>query len=296
MKKDFGSGLGLSALYRWFVPLQFDIIPFVCELVHLNGFNLSPVLSLDRNRWYLGDAESGSVTIVSRKGRSGGQPLYKESGTGPDSAYRIIRRAIELTQPLHDYVLRRLGQLRAAPLTEDGEREIEKLRELESEVWLAMTTRPIGVVGITDNDRFFEIANEILKRHEVEENGQPIKWSSKRVRDGYAEDIHVASRFSPKALQDALDHRHLGTSGRYLHQPRSDLREVGMMVRRLTGLLDDPERATNWPKRFVPTRERPMAQTPRLFITDEGARWLEKATPETSALKKWISANQPEVR
>jgi hypothetical protein len=296
VKKAFGSGLGLSALYRWFVPLQFDIIPFICELVHLDGFNLSPVLALDRKRWYLGDPASGSVTIVSRKARSGGQPLYVQSGTGPNSAYQIISRAIRLTQPLHDHVIGRLSQLRAAPRNEDEEREMDELRELERSVWLALTTRPIGVIGMTDNPGFFGIVNELLKRHSVDENGRAVKWSAKRVRDGYAEEVHVESGYSPRALQNAMVHAQIETSGRYLHQPRNDLREVGMLVRRLTGLLDDPKRAGNWPVRFAAAQERSAIQERRILVVAEGATWLETASPEARAFSKWIGTGQEQTR
>ena len=284
VRRDSGSGLGLSALYRWFVPVQFDLVPFIAELVHITGFNLAPVLDIDRFNWYRGNPKSGSVTVYSRKARAFGAIVTVDcSTTDPNSPYAIIKSAIEITQPLHHFVETEFARLTASPKTPDTAREIDKLTTLRNRVWIGLGLKRIGVLGVDpENDPFHDIANEILRRREVKENGQPVRWSARRVRDGVAEDVHGSTNFSPAALQRKLQHKRVGQSAKYLEQPGIAGHQCRMIGERVSNLMDHPRtRVKHWPLRAeaekTVTSDRPRTT---ILVMPGGEKWLRAAGPE----------------
>jgi hypothetical protein len=126
-----------------------------------------------------------------------------------------------------------------------------------------------------------------LRAHSLEDNGTYAKWSAKRIRDGFAQEVHVTSGYSPRALTNAMRHIDLATSAKYLDQPDNNLREAGMMVDRLTSLLDDLDvRAANWPLRVraSSTPDTPRA-APGLLVFGSGLSWLKSAAADEPVLK-----------
>jgi hypothetical protein len=70
------------------------------------------------------------------------------------------------------------------------------------------------------------MANKLLGLHNVKENGKPVKWSGRRVRDGYADHQYVVSGFSMEAVQAALHHANIEQSDDYLEHPSGKDREI----------------------------------------------------------------------
>ena len=299
VRRDAGSGLGLAALYRWFVPHLFDLVPFINEIVHATGFNLGPVLDLDRDNWFRGNPENGSVIVFSRKARARGEIVEViSSTTDPDAPYCIIKRAIEITAPLHGFVEKELARLRAAPRSPETRKEIDKLTPLRKRVWLWLGLKRIGVNGVdTENDPFHAIAHEILRRHGVEENGTAVKWGGRRVRDGFAQEVHVDTKFSPEGLRKRLKHKRVGTSARYLAQPALAGRECRMIGERMSLLMDDPgTRSVNWPLR-AEAEASAVTERPRttILVMPGSRQWLDAAGPDNSLadlIKNRTNGNQ----
>ncbi|SDO48326.1 hypothetical protein [Afipia sp. GAS231] len=286
VRRDAGSGLGLAALYRWFVPHLFDLVPIINEIVHTTGLNLGPVLDIDRFNWFRGNVENGTVTVFSRKARARGEVVEEDSSTtDPDGIYAIIKSAIEITEPLHRFVEKEIARLKAAPRSPDTQQAIDKLTPLRKRVWLWLGLKRIGVNDIdTENDPFHEIAHEILRRHNVREHGEAVKWGGRRVRDGFAEGVHVATKFSPEALQKKLKHKRVGTSAKYLKQPAIAGRECRMIGERVSLLMDDPKtRAAHWPSR---AEKEPVVATGRprttILVMPGSRQWLAAAGADNS--------------
>jgi hypothetical protein len=278
-----GEGMGLSALYRWFVPTLFDLIPFICELVHLTAGNLQTILDIDRNDWYRGHPNTEAVIVASRKARARGALISWDSETdADDTIYSIVKSAIEATAPLHGIALARLNELRKAPRTPDRAAEIDRLLPLRNRVWISLSTRAIGPIGIEQKD-FHRIANEILRRHDVKENGQPLAWSARRVRDGSAEEEAGAKRLSPAKVQRKLQQASPRMAVAYLEQPRVAGRGTKLIVQRVSELMDDrKKRASFWPKRASSSSNATADRRTTILVMPNGRQWASRALPEAA--------------
>lgn len=265
-----GLGIGLAALYRNFVPVERDIVPFLCELAFFDGWNLETIRDLDRNDWYDGDPEDGTVYIFSRKMRAAGDTMTIRSGTGPDTPYAIINSALAITAPLHDWVKRRIVVLDAMDRTPAVTREMEKLAEIVDRVWLLLRLDKTGVDAITvECHSFWHSANEVLQRRGVQENGEPCRWSGRRLRNRVAYDVFEISDFDIESLCTSLGHADIATSDGYLDHPDTDEFETGLIRAR----LDDLAARRGWPE-ALPERPISLPSTLRLLVTLEGRSWL----------------------
>lgn len=171
MVKSFGNGNGLGALYRNFVPANIDLFSFVGEL-QFCGFNLQTCMDIDRDHWFE-PLSNDRVVIFSRKIRAGGKYVDVESGTGPDTPYGIIREAIRITEPLHDFVVRELRRLEHLPVsakTKQVLQRIDELNGLRKRVWLTIRLQPIGVSHLNySTSNLWSMARKLLAIHNVEE-------------------------------------------------------------------------------------------------------------------------------
>ncbi len=278
-----GEGMGLSALYRWFVPTLFDLVPFICELVHLTAGNLQTILDIDRNDWYRGHPNTEAVIVASRKARARGALVSWDSETDTDDTiYCIIKSAIEATVPLHGIVLARLNELRKAPRTPERAAQIDRLLPLRNRVWISLSTRAIGPIGIEQKD-FHRIANEILRRHGVKENGQPLTWSARRVRDGSAEEEAGAKRLSPAKVQRKLQQASPRMAVAYLEQPRVAGRGTKLIVQRVSELMDDGKnRASFWPERASSGSDVAADRRTTILVMPNGRQWASRTLPKAA--------------
>lgn len=283
VRKRRGEGTGLGALYRWFLPTLFDLVPFICELVHLTAGNLQTILDIDRNNWYRGHPDTEAVIVASRKARARGALVSWDSETdADDTIYSIVKSAIEATAPLHGIVLARLNELRKAPRTPDRAAEIDRLLPLRNRVWISLSTRAIGPIGIEQRD-FHRIANEILRRHDVKENGQPLAWSARRVRDGAAEEEAGAKRVSPAKVQRKLQQASPRMGVAYLEQPRMAGHGTKLIVQRVSELMDDrKKRASFWPDRASSDSRTTADRRTTILVMPNGRQWASQMLPEAS--------------
>lgn len=281
LRREDGSGFGFAALYRWFLPAQFDLVPFITEAVHITGGNLASILDIDRHDWYRMGPRPGMVVVYSRKARSRGENVEWDSSIDdPNSLYNIIKSAIELTEVMHEYVEAKLAKLSAAPKTLKLKAKIDRLLELRGFVWVGFNVAHIGPIGMNpERDPFHDIASEILRRHEVLENGEPVRWSAKRVRDDFAAKVHVSSNFSYKALQRKLKHKRVGTAAWYLEQPELTIEQSLMIYERVAQLTDNPAtRASYWPERVdAEVCSPPCGRGMTVLVMPKGVEWARDA-------------------
>jgi hypothetical protein len=274
--KKFGTGDGLGALYRNLLPTHIDLVAFVAELVFVHGWNLQSVIDIDRTN-YFEKTGPETCTIFSRKIRAGGKYVESESGFGPDSAFAIIQAAIGITQPLHDYVLRELARLNALPenhRTDDVLTRIGELTSMQNRVWLTLRLLPLDVAQLSySTSNFWGMANSLLALHNVKENGQPVKWSGRRVRDGYADDHYVASGFRVEAVQAALHHANVAQSDDYLEHPSGKDREIASIHECLETLATMPLSNSAEPGNG-PT-EHAIAIGGMFILADQAHAWLQ---------------------
>lgn len=271
-EKDFqrGLGMGLAALYRNFIPTERDIAPFMCELAFHDGWNMETIRDLNRRDWFTGDPEQGDVYIHSRKMRSDGDIQTIMSGTGPNSAYRLIRSAIDITECSSKWVDRMIGLLEEQSPTPAVAARLDQLREIQDRVWLVLRLDRTGIDAVTvDTRQTWDVANEILKRRGVEEDGAPARWSIKRLRNRVMSDIFVAAGCDIVATSRAAGHESPATTDGYLDHLETDEMETELIRRR----LDELALRQNWP---TPLPERPTSVPgkPRLLVTPAGRDWL----------------------
>jgi len=243
---------GLAALYRWFLPTKFDLVPIICEMVHRTGANLATILDIDRNDWSRVDRHTGEVLVYSRKSRSKGAVVGWDSTLGDEeSIYNIIKTVIQMTAPIHDWTKRRLGELRLAPKTPEVIGEIDQLIPYLDSVWLALGARPIAPVYVEGRGTpIQEMASEILRQRDIRERGENVQWSAHRVRDSFAEKTYKSSNHSPRRLQTAMVHTSSNTGAVYLDQPELNLEQSETIRDRMIELMDDAfSRHLHWPDR-----------------------------------------------
>lgn len=281
LRREDGSGPGLGALYRWFMPAQFDLVPFITEAVHATGGNLAAILDFDRHDWCRVNRRTGMAVVYSRKARSLGENIEWDARIDdPNSIYSIINSAIEMTEPMHRYVEAQLEKLMSGPKTPQTKAKIDRLLPLRGRVWVGLGVAHIGPIGMDpENDPFHDIASEILRRHNVTECGEPARWSARRVRDDFAAKVHTSSKFNWKTLQKKMKHKKPGTAAWYLEQPELTIEQSLMIHERVVQLTDDPQtRASFWPARaeandHLPTSGRAMT----ILVMPKGVEWATNA-------------------
>jgi hypothetical protein len=243
----------------------------MCELAFHDGWNMETIRDLNRRDWFTGDPEQGVVYIHSRKMRSDGDIQTVMSGTGPNSAYALIRSAIDNTEYSSKWVDRMIGLLEEQPQTPTVATRLDQLREIQDRVWLVLRLDRTGIDAVTvDSRQTWDVANEILKRRGVEEDGAQASWSIKRLRNRVMSDIFVAAGCDIVATSRAAGHANPATTDGYLDHLETDEMETELIRRR----LDELALRQNWP---APLPERPTSVPgkPRLLVTPEGRNWLQ---------------------
>jgi hypothetical protein len=281
IRRARGEGSGLASLYRYFLPTLSYLVASICELVHLTAGNLQTIMDIDRTNWYRGDPATEAVIVASRKARARGALITWESKTNSeDTIYSIIKSAIEATTPLHRAVLARLNELQKAAPTPGVASELDRLLPLRNRVWIALSKKAIGPIGIEQRD-LHPIANGILRQREVKEDGKPLTWSARRVRDGAVGDDAITKSFSISKLQKKLQQKSPRVCADYLNQPQLACLGTKAIAGRVSDLMDDAERRSSfWPERANSSDD--VASAGRrsiILVMPGGKRWADRSLP-----------------
>lgn len=294
-EKSFGTGNGLGALYRNFVPVLLDLVTFPVEVICAAGLNGQPTVDFDRYDWHerIGPDRVMMHTV---KIRGGGNTISFSSGMGPDTPFGIVSSAIRITKPLHEYVLAELERLRSLPrseITEVVEARIDELQSLERRVWLCLALLPLSVTALkSDTSPTWNMINMRLAQRGVTENGKPFKWSSRRLRDAVAYDTYTKSEYSLLAVKEILNHASKNTAAHYLEHPLSRSQEalaLAMIMRQVRADLHHVAKTGTRPGPASPTQPSVASVVP--------AKLPSVSMTMFGPARGWLSADAPvEVR
>lgn len=211
---------GLGATLRWFLPSLGDLVGPIVALALTTQWNEGTILDMRRSELVsaLDATASRAVTIVSRKGRSGGAKqsatLRDTSGWIPDA----LRSVIEWTTPLHNFVQSELREI-AQKLQEGScrdNRELQRRREdlldLADRVWLFMPTKKVGVARVQGH----HVIKEAISLFEAYAVGD-VHFTFRASRNSYANSI-ASSEFEAGLLNAVLHHRNRKTTFKYVEK------------------------------------------------------------------------------
>jgi hypothetical protein len=215
---------GAGALYGAFLPKFADFTTWPREIVLKAGINEQAAYDFDRTDWYE-QVGPNRALMHTRKIRKKGNVVEFGSDMGPDDPWGIVASAIRLGQPHHDRLTRELDRLEALPAKQATKkklrRRIQRLKALQSRVWLALGLRAFDIKALTSRSLDLHRTNNLLRGCGLTEGEGPLEWSPRRARDGFGYDLWLDSdRFLP-AVVEGMHHERSGQSSDYLEHPLS---------------------------------------------------------------------------
>lgn len=188
---------GYAAKLRWRFPTEADMAIFVWIVLICTGFNLAALLAIDitnPSTWYANSFQDPDHVLLFADKNKVGKKVYSPSKVKAEfHAYNIIKRLVEVTEPLRESLRQQLAPLiviNALNYSHQTQREIQKLEESIRSPWLFITLKseigkpPVKSLILSDGQQLNSIIRLVAKEANLlKEHPYLASLSTSQARD-----------------------------------------------------------------------------------------------------------------